>query len=277
MLLRDTRYSVLPSFVVCLLAASGFVWAGELEDCTQSDDLAAAIAGCTKVADAGWADHQQMAMAYNNRGNARAALGEHAEALEDYGLAIVLSPDYANAYYNRAVCHMQIGNLNLAIADLASSISLKPSAPAYLNRAYIYEKLGLYDAAVDDLTAAIAIDPSFPESFNNRGAALRQKGELARAVQDFDRAIMLDPDSAMAYNNRAKTFAQLGQLERAIDDFTRAIAIRSAFTEAYLGRADAEERLGRLTESASDYRRALELDPGNANIRDKVRRLETIR
>jgi tetratricopeptide (TPR) repeat protein len=81
----------------------------------------------------------------------------------------------------------------------------------------------------------------------------------------------------MAYNNRAKTFAQLGQLERAIDDFTRAIAIRSAFTEAYLGRADAEERLGRLTESASDYRRALKLDPGNANIRDKVRRLETIR
>ena len=42
--------------------------------------------------------------AYNDRGNAKSALGQHFAAISDYDKAIQLKPDDAHAYYARGVC-----------------------------------------------------------------------------------------------------------------------------------------------------------------------------
>ena len=49
-------------------------------------------------------------MAYNIRGAAYKGLGNSRQAIEDYGRAIEIKPDYADAYNNRALVYLNQGD-----------------------------------------------------------------------------------------------------------------------------------------------------------------------
>ena len=48
--------------------------------------------------------------------------------------------------------------------------------------------MGDYDAAIEDYTQALTINPDYALAYNNRGNALRIKGEHDKAMVDFNRA-----------------------------------------------------------------------------------------
>ena len=76
-----------------------------------------------------------MPIAFNNRGNARKAKGDLEGALQDYGEAISLKPDYAVAFNNRGIAHQKQGDLEGALQDFDEAIRLKPDyAKALRNR-----------------------------------------------------------------------------------------------------------------------------------------------
>ena len=70
----------------------------------------------------------EYARAYNNRGNARATLGDQEGALEDYDLALQLDGSLTLTYYNRGLIHYRLGNYQEAIADLEKYLELVPDA-----------------------------------------------------------------------------------------------------------------------------------------------------
>src|SRR5207248_11313498 len=63
---------------------------------------------CAHVIQAGSGDW--MYLAHYNRGTARAAMGDHTRAIEDFDRTIELRPDYAWAYNNRANAFYQLGD-----------------------------------------------------------------------------------------------------------------------------------------------------------------------
>ena len=63
------------------------------------------------------------AEAYNNRGVAKAALGQRAEAITDFDEAIHLKPDFAEAYYNRGITKAELDHHKDAIADYDEAYS----------------------------------------------------------------------------------------------------------------------------------------------------------
>jgi tetratricopeptide (TPR) repeat protein len=75
-----------------------------------------------------------------------------------------LSPDLAEIYLNRSTAQAQLGQDDLALADLNRAIALGPRQPqaAYVNRALLWERAGDYQAAYQDLQAALAIQPDYP-------------------------------------------------------------------------------------------------------------------
>ncbi|MBZ0308821.1 MAG: tetratricopeptide repeat protein, partial [Anaerolineae bacterium] len=54
---------------------------------------------------------------YHNRGNVYVDLGEYNRAIADYDQAIMLGPNYANAFWGRGNAHYELGNYDQAIAD----------------------------------------------------------------------------------------------------------------------------------------------------------------
>ena len=129
------------------------------------------------------------AVAYYNRGNAKAALGQHEDAVVDYDEAIHLKPDHAEVRYNR-------GNAKAA--------------------------LGQHEGAVVDYGEAIRLKPDYAEAYNNRGSAKAELGQHEDAIVDYDEAIRLKPDH-VAYNNRGSAKAALGLKDEARKDFETAL------------------------------------------------------
>ena len=70
----------------------------------------------------------QYAKAYNNRGNARATLGDLEGGVEDFDTALDLDGSLTLTYYNRGLIHYRLGNYQEAIADLERYLELVPDA-----------------------------------------------------------------------------------------------------------------------------------------------------
>lgn len=61
---------------------------------------------------------------YKYRGNLRVLIGKYFEAIEDYSQAIRLEPEWAEAYYNRAIARILAGNRPDACADFERSAAM---------------------------------------------------------------------------------------------------------------------------------------------------------
>ena len=101
-------------------------------------------------------------------GNALADQGNLEKALEAYGKALSIKPDYVDAYINMGTALRDQGKLDEAITTYKESIALKPD---------------------------------YAEAYNNLGNALKDKGKLEEAIDAFQKAISIKPDFAQAWNN----------------------------------------------------------------------------
>jgi tetratricopeptide (TPR) repeat protein len=70
----------------------------------------------------------EYAKAYNNRGNARATLGDLEQALEDYDRALELDDSLTLTYFNRGALFYGLRNYEAAIADMEKYLELVPDA-----------------------------------------------------------------------------------------------------------------------------------------------------
>src|SRR6267378_1977540 len=73
-------------------------WTWCVNDAKASADLQ--ISGCTTVIQSGRETTRNIAIAFNNRGNAYHDKKEYDRAIADYDQAVKLDPNYARAYYN---------------------------------------------------------------------------------------------------------------------------------------------------------------------------------
>ena len=184
---------------------------GSPEDCIVANDRAIRL-------------KPDLAVAYNDRGNAKAVLGRRDEAIADYDEAIRLKPDYAMPYNNRGIEKVALGRRDEAIADYDEAIRLKPDfAIAYNNRGVEKAVLGRRDEAIADYDEAIRLEPDDAEAYHNRGTEKAVLGRRDEAIADYDEAIRRKPDHAGAYNNRGIAKAALGLKDEARRDFETAL------------------------------------------------------
>jgi lipoprotein NlpI len=131
------------------------------------------------------------AQAYLMRGDQYSGIKDFEHAIADYGQAIQLKPDYAEAYNNRGFAYSIFGKVDMpkAIADFSEAIRLRPAyAYAYNNRGVAYMASGYPDQALSDFNRAIQLQPDFPQAYSNRGNAYLRLGHIFLAVEDFSRA-----------------------------------------------------------------------------------------
>ena len=189
--------------------------------------------------------------------------GRHVEAIVQFGEAIRLDPQDAEAYKGRAFANMSLNRqFEQVIQDLDEAIRLDPQdGEAYRNRGFAYNTLRQPERAIEDYEEAIRLDPGDAEAYRNRGIAYQILGQLERAIEDHDEAIMLDPQDAEAYKSRAMVYLSLGQNEQAIQDFDEAIGIGPPDAETYFNRGVSYVRIGQPERGVQDYTAAITVDP----------------
>ena len=163
--------------------------------CLMRDhDAGGALANCTEAIDAGGMSAELTALVYNARGEANCARHEYDLALADQNEAIRLVPDFPDAFFDRASCHLGKNDIKSAFADYDEAIRLAPRVPGYYRyRAELYNWTGDHDRALADYDAAIRIAPRSTTDMDERAMTLFDLGRYDEAAAQFGPVIRLTP------------------------------------------------------------------------------------
>lgn len=149
-----------------------------------------------------------------------AAAGELAPALQSYGKALNLRPDFFEARFNRANALRSANRLDAALTDYDAALTLRPEHPAtWNNRGIVLLETGRHEEALQSFDRALALQPDHLGALNNRGNTLQQLGRYLEAATSYDQALALQPDHPDCAAHRAFLELLAGDLPRGWERF----------------------------------------------------------
>lgn len=169
------------------------------------------------------------------RGNEFYFAKNYAKALEAYDEAVMLNPNYAEAYNERGI---------------------------------VKYELGQYAEAVSNYTMAIKLRANFVDALNNRGNAYLALGQFQNAAQDLQAALKLNDNNAICHNNLGTVYYSLKNFDAAIQEYTRAIRLNPACAEAYYNRGAIYYGQKKYAEALADVKMSLSLNLSDNATRD---------
>lgn len=141
--------------------------------------------------------------------------------------AMELRPDFAQVYGNRSNVLREVGEFQLALADIEKAIELlgdNVDFAIFLNASAVCQGMNDYEQSLTYCDKAIAVDPSDPRGYINKGNALTELHKPDEAIEAFTRAIELKEDYR-PYNNRARLYQDLQQMDLAKADFEKCVEL----------------------------------------------------
>jgi tetratricopeptide (TPR) repeat protein len=115
----------------------------------------AAVSGCRNNAGAAKKATPQNWEDWEDQAEEAMMDGRADKAIDRFTEVILLKPDYANAYYNRANAYLELGYVDKAVADYTEFLRLRPdSAHGYTARAEAHKKKGDNAKAESDFVKA---------------------------------------------------------------------------------------------------------------------------
>jgi tetratricopeptide (TPR) repeat protein len=110
----------------------------------------------------------------------------------------------------QAVEQGQAGKGQQELTTINQAIRLQPNyAGAYFVRA-IFRSRSDNQGAIKDHNEAIRLNPQFADAYNNRGNIRLKLGDKQGAITNYAEAIRLNPQYALAFYNRGLTYTELG-------------------------------------------------------------------
>ena len=197
---------------------------------------------------------------------------EYHGALANYTEAILIRPDYAEAYYNRGEVYYSIGEYNDAIADYTEAIRINPDyVEAYYARGVSYGKIGESEKQIEDYREVGRISPDFSKAHHlsfrilsiefeiiGKKRALANKNE--KAIAYYVNEILKRPNDAKAYNNLADAFCYQEEFEKALPHANKAIELNPNEWHYYNTRCKVYIGLEQWDKAMQDVQKILELN-----------------
>ena len=118
------------------------------------------------------------------------------------------------------LCPLQ-GLLDLAIETYRRAIILQPQFPdAYCNLANALKEKGQVSAAEECYNTALAMCPSHADSLNNLANIKREQGYIDEAMTLYRKALDIYPEFAAAHSNLASVLQQQGKVRSGLGTAT---------------------------------------------------------
>jgi tetratricopeptide (TPR) repeat protein len=139
------------------------------------------------------------------------------EAITYYTHAIILNPNFEDAYYNRGIAYAEIGSIAKAIADFNKVIEFggENAAWAYIIRAKFFNQLGYTSEAEEDIMIGYML----------LGNQLSESGNYTEAIESYTNVLEVDPNNTEAYNRRSTARSAIGDYQGAMEDLQQVTMI----------------------------------------------------
>ncbi|MBI4564176.1 MAG: tetratricopeptide repeat protein [Planctomycetes bacterium] len=185
--------------------------------------------------------------------------GRFSEAARDRAEARARAGSLWERYYNAAAAAAREERWTDAERNFELALLLSPDlAEAHLGLAQIRARSGDPDAALDDLARAARVRPDDPAIPHARAELLRAAERFREALAEYDRAIRLAP-SAILHVRRGLVLERLGRPESAALDYDAALALDPELRDAYVARGRLRRSRGEYAGATDDFRVALGL------------------
>ncbi|KAJ8373953.1 hypothetical protein SKAU_G00045330 [Synaphobranchus kaupii] len=225
-----------------------------------------------------------------NRATCFFRLKKYAVAESDCNLAIALDRNYTKAYGRRGAARFALCNLEPALEDYEMVLKLDPENLEAKNEVRkIKEALSLQGAKTDRKEIS---EKKHPEADDNQEGKVKEQqirqqavvqkdlgngyfkeGKYEAAVECYTRGMEADDTNALLPANRAMAYLKLQRYGEAEEDCSQAIALDGTYTKAFARRGSARAALGKLREARQDFEHVLNLEPGNKQAMDEIRKI----
>ncbi len=209
--------------------------------------------------------HPRDARAIVLRGDAKADLGQNADALKDYNVAIGINPEYQYAYVTRCETRLQLDDVKGALSDCDAAVRLDATdALAYEDRGDVHFQNEAYQLALDDYDKAVELGRTGAYVFAARCDTERLVGQRAKAKPDCEKALALDPKSRRGLWARGRLALAESRYTDGIADFNAYIAQNpTTSTTAYYFRGLAYNRISSYRQALDDLRTYVQREPAD--------------
>ena len=168
-------------------------------------------------------------------------------SLAEYQRALVIDPEFAEAYNGLGVAYLNLGQTDKAISSFERALKLSPGLlHARINLGLAYFDRGQFDDAIRENERVLSANPNIAVVHFNLALAYHNKSEFARAIPHYQEALRIDPKLVQAYFN-------LALIQQGKGDKSDALKNYRAFLNAVEGgeqyaeqRLDAEARIESL-------------------------------
>jgi clan AA aspartic protease (TIGR02281 family) len=145
-------------------------------------------------------DKKSLSKCYRLRADINAELGDTVSAIEDYGLAIRISPEEPDYYESRGRLYYEKDQLKESKADFLKMVELSPGD--FMGHMYLGCIANLeedYDLAIEKFSLVMKLDQDYASAWSFRAQSHRLKEEYVEAVDDAITAIKMNYDRKAAY------------------------------------------------------------------------------
>jgi Flp pilus assembly protein TadD len=172
-------------------------------------------------------------------------------------------PSSAVEHLEKGRALLNAGNLNAAITELSTAVSLDPKlSEAHTLLGVAYDRKGLSDRARQSFEVAMHDPNDQAMHLNNLGYLEYTHGEYKEAVKYLKQAARLAPNDSRIWNNLGLAQAELGKFDDAYKSFARA-------TGEFYGRLNVAARLerqGATDKAIKQLEKALALQPNSNEV-----------
>jgi len=227
-------------------------------------------------------EHKAEALAHFVEGIDFEENGEMEKALEAYRQVLNVDPGQTELAVRVAALLTRDDDYPSAIDVLKDAVKVHPKAPEpYLELAFIYAKyLKKVDQAIEFANKAIGLDPLRIDGYQRLFEIHLTAGDEKRVIETLDRAAKLPSDDPIFWARLGRLYGSVilkpdakpvpEQIARLNDVFKRAAAKGQNDAAVLKEVGDYFASTQQIKEALPFYLRVLELQPDDANVREKL-------